>query len=77
MSEREKYVTAPITYVSFLVRLWREGSPELSEPPADCQGEVEHIQTGQRWTFGTLDEVLSFLRQQVEGLEVLSRPAGE
>jgi hypothetical protein len=70
-------MTAVTTYISFLIRLWREESPELPEAIADWQGEVEHIQTGRRWTFGTLHELLSFLRRQVEAPEVLGRPTNE
>ena len=70
-------MTYPTTYVSFLVRLWRETSPELTEPAADWQAEVEHIQTGRRWTFSTLDELLAFLRRQVEDPEVLRWPTDE
>lgn len=58
-------MTSP-TYISFLVRLWRERSQETPAPPADWQSEVECIQTGQRWTFDTLEALLDFLRQQVE-----------
>ena len=67
----------PPTYVSFLVRLWREDEPEREAPTADWQGEVEHIQSSQRWTFNTLDELLGFLRRQAEDPEVLRRPADE
>lgn len=59
------------TYVSFLIRLWRERSPESPEPTADWESEVEHIQTGRRWTFSTLDELLGFLRRQAENPDVL------
>ncbi|MBC8492368.1 MAG: hypothetical protein H8D43_01180 [Chloroflexi bacterium] len=59
----------PSTYVSFLVRLWRETNPERTEPVTGWQGEVEHIQSGQRWTFDTLDETLSFMRRRVAALE--------
>ena len=70
-------MTAPTTYISFLIRLWREGIPEPSEPAAAWQGEVEHIQSGRRWMFGSLDELLIFLRRQAEDPEVLGQPAGE
>lgn len=53
-------------YASFLVRLWREEDPERSGRLGDWQGEVEHIQSGQRWAFAGLDELLGFLRRQVE-----------
>ena len=56
-------MTAAKTYVSFLIRLWREETPEVLEQAAGWQGEVEHIQSGRRWTFSTLDELLGFLRQ--------------
>jgi hypothetical protein len=62
-------VTDPPTYISFLVRLWREPTLELPEQTAGWHGEVEHIQSGRRWTFSTLDATLSFLRRQVAALE--------
>ena len=36
-----------------------------------------HIQSGRRWTFNTLDELLAFLRRQVEDPEVLRWPTDE
>lgn len=53
-------------YASFLVRLWREDDPERPGWFSDWQGEAEHIQTGRRWTFARLDELLSFLRRLAE-----------
>jgi hypothetical protein len=67
--DKERQVTYPTTYVSFLIRLWREKSLERPEEVTDWQGEVEHIQTGRRWTFDTLDELLEFLRRQVAAQE--------
>jgi hypothetical protein len=66
---------APPAYASFLVRLWREGDPERGTPATDWQGEVEHIQTSQRWTFSTLDDLLDILRQSAEEPVVLQPPA--
>ena len=54
------------TYASFLVRLWREAEQDPREMAADWQGEVQHIQSDQRWFFSTLGELLRLLRQQVE-----------
>jgi hypothetical protein len=62
-------VSTPIEYASFLIRLWREAGPRRAAP-RDWHCEVEHIQTGQRWTFSTLDELLGFLRRQAEDPEV-------
>ncbi len=58
----------PVTYVSFLVRLWREPAQKALAPATDWQSEIECIQTGQQWTYDTLDELLDFLRQQAQGL---------
>ena len=69
-------MTTPM-YASFLVRLWREEQPASSEPAADWQSELKHIQSGGRWTFSTLDELLGFLRRQAEDPEVLERSASE
>jgi len=63
------------TYASFLVRLWREAEPDRREMAADWQGEVQHIQTSQRWTFSTFDELLGLLRRQVKHPDVLGRLA--
>ena len=63
------------TYTSYLVRLWRESETEPPEMTTDWQGEVQHIQSGQRWSFSTLDELLGLLRRQVEDLAYLGRLA--
>ncbi len=52
-----------IQYASFLIRLWREESADQSEGAIDWQSEVEHVQTGERWAFDTLEELLTFLRK--------------
>lgn len=62
------------TYLSFLIRLWREPSTEQPDSLSDWCGEIEHIQTGQRWKFTMLDELLDFLRQQAESLDRCSQP---
>jgi hypothetical protein len=38
----------------------------------DRQGEVQHIQTSQRWDFGTLDELLGILRQMTDEEDALT-----
>ncbi len=59
-------MTAPTTYISFLIRIWRERDPEQPEWLGDWQGEIEHIQSGRRWTFHTMRDMFSLLRDQVE-----------
>lgn len=55
------------TYFSFMVRIWRE--PNLVHPEQRIgawQGEVEHVQTGDRWSFEDVETLLAFLRAQME-----------
>jgi hypothetical protein len=55
-----------IQYASFLIRLWREESADWAKTPADWHIEVEHIQTGESWDFDALDQLLHFLRVQID-----------
>ena len=50
-------------YASFLVRLWRSAEPRPNGSTDDWQGEVEHIQSGQRWQFASLAGLDRILRQ--------------
>ena len=65
-SQKGVPVAPPIEYASFLVRLWREASTEATAPVADWHSEIEHIQSGRCWSFGNMDALLGFLRQQAE-----------
>ena len=56
-------------YASFLIRLWRQTGPLNLDHPAEWQGEVEHIQSGKRWKFNALADLLDFLRQQADEME--------
>jgi hypothetical protein len=51
----------PDGYTSFLIRLWQ--TPMESEVQVGWCGELEHVQSGVRLSFGTLCELLEFLRQ--------------
>ncbi len=62
----------PSDYASFLLRLWRE-DPGCGAPQ-EWHGEIEHIQTGQHWTFRSLNEVLAFLCRLEEDLGALEPP---
>ena len=53
-------------YASFLVRLWRRREPEPTQNAASWQGEVEHVQSGRRWSFDSLERLLAILSSQVE-----------
>ncbi len=67
----------PTIYTSFLIRLWREQNPAQAGAAVGCCSEVEHIQSGQRWRFASLDEMLDFIQQQAGGLEVSRRGSDE
>jgi hypothetical protein len=67
--QKERQVMDPPNYVSLLIRLWREPASELADQAAGWQGEVEHIQSGRRWTFDGLDQLFASIRRQVEGSE--------
>ncbi|MGD1994175.1 MAG: hypothetical protein PVI59_13360 [Anaerolineae bacterium] len=58
----------PIQYASFLIRLWREGVAEGQDRTTGWHSEIERIQTGERWEFRTLDQLLTFLRRQARDL---------
>lgn len=60
-----------LQYASFLLRIWRQGHSDAPAGETVWQSELEHIQTGDRWTFETPDELLMFLRHQTEETDIL------
>lgn len=61
------------TYASFLIRLWCD---QLSRhAPCDWHAEVEHVQTGIRWKFGTPADLFAFLEQAVAAPQKLAQAA--
>ena len=61
-------------YASFMIRLWRETGPGPPQATGDWQGEVEHIQSGRQWRFDSLDELLGWLRRQMQDPHPLGGP---
>ena len=58
-------------YASFLIRLWHSANREDGVDPG-WHSEVEHIQSGETWSFCSIDELEAFFRQkatQPQGLE--------
>jgi hypothetical protein len=51
-------------YHSYLIRSWLESSANDSN--VHWYGEVESVQTGQKWRFHRLDDLLAFISAQVE-----------
>ena len=62
-------------YTSFLVRLWRDHPG--SDGPACWHGEIEHVQTGARWSFSTLEALLAFLQQATVASDLVARTVSE
>lgn len=60
-------------YASFLVRLWRKAGPPAGDDCANWQGEVEHIQSGRRWTFASISEMVALLCQPLHAGESLGQ----
>ncbi len=57
-------MTYPVEYASFFVRLWRSHHAEEDTSMGEWHGEVEHVQTGMKWEFDNVDELLAFLARQ-------------
>ncbi len=52
-----------LEYKSFLLRLWRDAADPVVD--VDWEAEIEHIQSGKRWEFGTLEAMLEFLQKEM------------
>ena len=52
-------MTSQLRYKSFLIRLWTEREPE-----AEWVAQVEHIPSGERELFTSLDGLFDFIRSQ-------------
>lgn len=50
---------ATSSYIAYLIRLWREG-------PGVWRGMLEDPNTGERIYFKDVDDLVAFLREQVE-----------
>lgn len=61
-------MVSTIRYASFLIRVWREEHADAAGTVGDWQSEVEHIQSGKRWAFESMDELLDFLRIEADSL---------
>jgi hypothetical protein len=71
-SAMQEEIPVPVLYTSYLLRLWRE---ERAEAVA-WHSQVDHIQSGRRWSFDTLEQLLDFLRGQTEH-QAARDPPGE
>jgi hypothetical protein len=56
-------------YASFMVRMWRLANGADQGDPCRWLGEVEHLQSGQRLRFDSLDELPDLLRRQAEAFQ--------
>ena len=65
----------PEDYMSFLMRLWRDHPG--ADQPGGWHGEIEQIQTGTRWSFCTLGELLVFLQQLMVASQASTQTVSE
>jgi len=59
----EEAVKEQSDYVSYLLRLWREGD---SEQEAIWRASLESTRTGERRAFASLDELFDYLRERTD-----------
>ncbi len=57
-------MSSTVKYASFFVRLWWRRPPHADAATAEWHGEVEHVQTGMKWQFDNIDDLLAFLSRQ-------------
>jgi hypothetical protein len=62
----------PSTYTSFLVRIWEDTG--TTPTTIACRVEIEHIQSGQKQHFDSLDQAFDFLHRQVHPSESITLP---
>ena len=63
MNDASQESTQHPDYLSYLLRLWREG-----EEIESWRASLESSHTGERKGFASLEELFDFLRGQIEGL---------
>jgi len=54
--------TELLSYRSYLLRVWRVSGEET----ATWRASLESPHTGERWGFADLDELVAFLRRQID-----------
>ena len=57
-------MTIPVEVSSYLIRLWREIAPSAPAPEWHC--DIEHLQSGQHWSFETAAALLAFMAAQTQ-----------
>lgn len=59
-----------VEHHSFLVRIWRETTKSLA-PLGEWHGEVQHIQSGCRWTFDSIEEYLALIKINEQDIGIM------
>lgn len=67
--------TSSLEYASFLIRLWREPPASLALKAAEREWlvQVEHIPSGEKAYFASLEELFAFIRAQLPGAPTSSQ----
>jgi hypothetical protein len=61
----ERSASVQHEYASFLIRMWRGVDPAVPVTVAEWRGSIEHIQSGQRSTFASVDDLWKLLCRQL------------
>jgi hypothetical protein len=57
------------TYIAYLVRMWRVKETAAGEGIGAWRASLESPQTGKRIGFGSIEELFTYLRQEMESCE--------
>jgi hypothetical protein len=68
---------AHMTYVSLLVRMWRDEGESRPDQTSEWHSEVEHIQSGHMWQFDSLNDLIGFVNSLAHNPTVLTNPKDE
>lgn len=52
-------------YIAFMIRLWRAGAPAMPGQVTNWRASLENPHTGERFGFGSLAELFTFLTEEV------------
>jgi hypothetical protein len=63
--------TSGLDYASFLIRLWREPEDKAPSSDASCDwlAQVEHILSGEKRYFTSLEDLFAFIRLRLPGAQ--------
>lgn len=67
----------PLVYASYLIRMWSVHGEGAAIHDSGWHAQVEHIQTGERWSYTSVDDMLCFLGARAKATGGPNGPANE